>query len=185
MRRTVAKRKRANATLTELEGAALSVIYSLGPCTPYQVRQAFLGSRSREWSGSAGAVYPALRRLHANGLLLKKDTGDSRRSVLYSLSQSGNSAFAAWLRNAQRAAGSGLDPFRCRADYWDALPKRERRAMECELIEARNGKCVEIARLLKSSATPESQALLLELELHRTRLRWLRARVKRVRNPLF
>src|SRR5215470_12348658 len=113
-------------TVTELEGAALAVIYRLGRCTPYRVRLDFQSSRSREWSGSAGAVYPALRRLQAAGLLRAERGEVGRRSVLYSLSADGRRALASWLRDTERASGSGLDPFRVRADYWDALAGAER-----------------------------------------------------------
>ena len=46
--------------MTELEGAILGVIRLDPSCTAYRVRQVFLASRSDEWSGSAGAVYPAI-----------------------------------------------------------------------------------------------------------------------------
>ena len=51
--------------LTELEGAILSEIYHRGQKTAFQVRRAFAASHSLEWKGSAGAVYPAVKRLRA------------------------------------------------------------------------------------------------------------------------
>lgn len=166
-------KKRASQALTELEGAALSVIDGLGACTPYQVRQNFLSSRSREWSGSAGAVYPAMRRLHAAGLLRAKETRDARGSVRFSLSAAGKKAFEAWLEDLERACGSGLDPFRCRADYWDTLPAVDRRELLQALVRKLERKLKMLLDLYDRPDTPEPRALILEVELHKTRLRWL------------
>jgi DNA-binding PadR family transcriptional regulator len=159
--------------LTELEGAALSVINGLGSCTPYQVRQNFLSSRSREWSGSAGAVYPAIRRLHAGGLLLAQETEDARRSVRFSLSAVGRKAFERWLKDVERASGSGLDPFRCRADHWDLLPVIDHRALLRALMRKLEQRLEMLVALSDRPDTPERRALSLEMELHKTRLRWL------------
>jgi DNA-binding PadR family transcriptional regulator len=166
-------RKRTSHVLTELEGAALSVINGLGACTPYQVRQNFLSSRSREWSGSAGAVYPAIRRLHAGGLLRALQTDDARRSVRFSLSAVGRKAFEGWMKDVERASGSGLDPFRCRADHWDLLPAIDRRALLRALRRKLEQRLEVLAAVSDHPDTPERRALSLEVELHKTRLRWL------------
>lgn len=159
--------------LTELEGAALMVIHRLKSCTPYRVRLDFLKSRSHEWSGSAGAVYPALRRMHARGLLRAEETGEGRRAVNYALSKAGNDALARWLMDVERAAGSGLDPFRCRADLWGDLPRAERQAFLKTLAGELKKKCADIARLIEQGGDPEPRALALELALHKMRLHWL------------
>lgn len=171
----MARRERNARSLTELEGAALSVIYRLGRCTPYQVRLDFQKSRSHEWSGSAGAVYPALRRLQGAGLLDAQSSRGGRRSVIYSLSKNGRNALARWLSDVERASGSGLDPFRCRADYWSALKKRDRTILRKKLIDALNEKCADIAKVLGSPDNPEPRALELELALHKMRLQWFQA----------
>ena len=166
--------KTKSRALTELEGAALTVIHRLKACTPYRVRLDFLQSRSHEWSGSAGAVYPALRRMHARGLLKAQQTGEGRRSVNYALSNAGSEALTRWLTDVERAAGSGLDPFRCRADFWRDLPKSEREAFRQKLIDELDRKCTNIAQLVKTGDEPEPKALELELALHKTRLAWLK-----------
>ena len=51
------------ALVTELEGAILSEIQHRGNHTAFQVRRAFQTSPSIEWSGSAGAIYPAIKHL--------------------------------------------------------------------------------------------------------------------------
>ena len=55
--------------LTELEGAILSEIQHRGQKTAFQVRRAFAVSFSLEWKGSAGAVYPAVKRLEQRGFI--------------------------------------------------------------------------------------------------------------------
>jgi DNA-binding PadR family transcriptional regulator len=166
--------KPKSRALTELEGAALTVIHRLKSCTPYRVRLDFLQSRSHEWSGSAGAVYPALRRLHARGLLKAQQTGEGRRSVNYALSKAGSEALARWLTDVECAAGSGLDPFRCRADLWRDLPEAEQDAFRQKVAGELEKKCADIAQLLKRGDAQEPDALTLELALHRTRLHWLK-----------
>ena len=166
--------KAKSRALTELEGAALTVIHRLKSCTPYRVRLDFQQSRSHEWSGSAGAVYPALRRLQARGFLKAQQTGEARRSVNYALTKAGSDALAGWLSDVERAAGSGLDPFRCRADFWRDLPKAERDALRHKLTGELEKKCADITRLLKAGDVPEPKALELELALHKMRLNWLR-----------
>src|SRR5215472_16534009 len=141
--------KRTARELTELEGAALAVISRLGGCTPYRVRQDFLSSRSHEWSGSAGAVYPALRRMRAAGLVHAKRIAGRRPAEIYTLSRAGHAALMSWLKDTDRASGSGLDPFRCRADYWIVLSQPERRVFEQSLLAKLKEKCVELQLLLK------------------------------------
>lgn len=160
--------------LTELEGAVLAVVRREGPCTPYRVRQDFIKSRSREWSGSAGAVYPALQRLEAAGLVAAEEIGDARHSVLYALTKPGKAALRDWISDAEAASGSGLDPFRCRADLFDTLAPGRRALFVRDLTARLQKKCEALKRVIE--AGPEPLAAELEFELHRTRLRWLQRR---------
>jgi DNA-binding PadR family transcriptional regulator len=159
--------------LTELEGAALSVIGRLGACTPYQVRQAFLTSPSTEWSGSAGAVYPALRRLKAAGLLAAKPAEDARRAVHYRLSGAGAEALSRWVCDVKRATGLGLDPFRTRAPLWGGLPKGHAGAFKRALIRALKAECAALRKGLAAPDQPDREAMALCLALHEMRLSWL------------
>ena len=53
--------------LSELEAVVLGLVWSDGPCTAYAVRRTVQASLSAQWSGSAGAVYPAVARLEGPG----------------------------------------------------------------------------------------------------------------------
>jgi len=112
--------------LTELEGAILSEIHHRGAETAFKVRKAFLGSPSLEWSGSSGAVYPAIRRLTAQGLVRGKAQESARKGSTLSLTAEGVVRLNAWICDLDRAAGLGLDPFRLRSGLWDQLPAGER-----------------------------------------------------------
>jgi len=165
--------------LTELEGAAMTVLRQLGACTPYQVRKAFKDSPSAEWSGSAGAVYPALRRLKAAGLLVAKPVKDARRSVLYSLSTAGADALDAWLTDVARAAGIGIDPFRTRAPLWGGLPSARAGAFKRALIRTLRAERAAIREQLAAPDAPDRDAIELCLALQETRLKWLGAKRKK------
>lgn len=109
-------------TLTELEGAILSEIHHRGAETAFKVRKAFLASPSLEWSGSSGAVYPAIRRLSAQGLIRGEAQNSARKGSSLTLTTSGVSALNDWICDLHRAAGLGLDPFRLRSGLWQELP---------------------------------------------------------------
>jgi DNA-binding PadR family transcriptional regulator len=113
--------------LTELEGAALGVVVRDGPCTSYAVKKLFLGSPSEFWSGSAGAIYPLIRRLEERGLVVSEKGSTGRRErLLYRVTSAGRREFLHWLSDAERAAGMGFDPLRTRLVFLHLLPQPER-----------------------------------------------------------
>jgi DNA-binding PadR family transcriptional regulator len=116
-------------TLTELEGAVLGELQARGPCTPYTVRREFLDSPSPYWSGSAGAIYPLVRRLERLGLVQSlPSAAGRRRSRLYSLTEKGRNALQAWLKPPlpEIAVGVPSDPLRTRLSFLSALPRAGR-----------------------------------------------------------
>ena len=117
-----------DSLITEIEGAVLSEIAHRGNTTAFRVRRAFELSPSVEWSGSAGAIYPAIRRLRERGLIAGEATGDRRATVRLSLTAAGEAAMLAWACAPLRAASVGLDPFRLRAGIWTRLPPARRAA---------------------------------------------------------
>ncbi len=104
------------AELTDLEGAALAEVARRGVATSYAISRAFADSPSEFWSGSAGAVYPMLRRLTERGLLAADMGARGRRAHIgYSLNAAGHAALKAWLLDPKRGSGLGFDPLRTRA----------------------------------------------------------------------
>jgi DNA-binding PadR family transcriptional regulator len=113
--------------LTDLEGAALAEIAKRGSATSYVVTQAFARSLSEFWSGSAGAVYPMIKRLAARGLL-QADSGSAgkRPRLEYRVTESGLTALHAWLLDIDRAIGLGFDPLRTRLVHLELVPPEQR-----------------------------------------------------------
>ena len=115
--------------LTELEGAILSEIEDRGHDTAFQVRRAFAVSHSLEWKGSAGAVYPAVKRLERKGFLEIAAARGGRATRCLSLTDNGRAALTEWACNPELASSIGIDPFRLRAGIWAKFKTERRRQL--------------------------------------------------------
>ncbi len=124
-------------TLTELDHMILGVVGLYGPCTGYRVRRVFLESLSPHWSGSAGAIYPALERLTRLELVDSKDDHTTRRQgKLLSLSQAGKKAVATWLKPPLDAGALlDLDPLRTRVRVLGLVPPAQRQRFVASALE--------------------------------------------------
>lgn len=109
--------------MTELEGVILGIVSSRQPCSPYVVLTRFQRSPSWRWSASTGAIYPAIRRLKARGLLShRSESAGKRKSELLSLSPQGRAVLRAWISNLTEEMGSaGADPICMRVTYLASL----------------------------------------------------------------
>lgn len=128
--------------ISELEGAILSEIEHRGQQTAFQVRKAFADSFSLEWKGSAGAIYPAVRRLEKDGLLQASAAQGGRATRHLSLTAVGRQALREWACDPVLATSIGVDPFRLRAGIWAILTPEDRKGLFLELeaaIEANVG----------------------------------------------
>lgn len=139
----------------------------------YAVRRIFQVSLSAEWSGSAGAVYPAMTRLRIAGLIGAMAQDEDRRGTQsLKLTAKGQRAHDDWLCDVERAAGPGSDPFRTRAALWRELPAAKRRALMKALkaeIERRRDALTGKKQDDPGEAVTD-ELLVAQLEL---RLRWL------------
>jgi DNA-binding PadR family transcriptional regulator len=121
----------ARSPLSELEGCVLALIWSGGPLTPYAIRREFLDSKSPQWSGSAGSIYPLVERLERRTLVRSTAHSTGRRAgKLYSLTPAGSRSLAMWLEAPvdDWVAGVPPDPLRTRAHFLGALSARKREA---------------------------------------------------------
>ena len=119
---------RANdAELTEMEGLLLAKVAQMAPITAYELKESIAAAPSRFWSGSAGAIYPAVKRLTARGMLTPQNASVGRRNaVAYDLSPAGKAAFRDWVTDLDRAVDPGVDPLRMRMLFLDLVPKTRR-----------------------------------------------------------
>ena len=116
---------------TELQSFILGLIWQLGPVSPYEVRRHMQDSPSTQWSASAGAIYPLMRRLERGGLV--KGTSErrgNRRRREYRITRKGLAALRCWIGPpvAAEAITVAHDPLRSRARFLAALTPRQRLA---------------------------------------------------------
>lgn len=117
-------RSPAKRALTELEACVLGVVAERAPCTAYTVRSVFAESPTRRFSGSAGAIYPLVRRLLKQGLLEAETfPRGSRSKTSYTVSASGNDALKAWLTCPidEDVIAIPVDPVRTRLHFLSVL----------------------------------------------------------------
>lgn len=165
--------------LTELEGAILSEIHHCGSDTAFAVSRAFRKSPSLEWRGSAGAVYPAIKRLIAGGRLMAVPRNDGRKSSVLKLTSDGLAALHTWVQDADRATSPGIDPFRLRSGIWSMMPPQQRNetlnAIAAKLIEH-----IAVDSVAEPFANPvEEERRQVALGQQRARLEWVQAQQKR------
>lgn len=161
------------AVLTELEGAILSEVQHRGNDTAFQVRRAFQTSPSIEWSGSAGAIYPAIKRLRERGLIHGEATRDGRSTVRLSLTAAGEAAVMTWACDPERSSSVGIDPFRLRSGIWDLLPAdRKRSALQATADAIRAN--VDFLRNYQADLDEvEATRVELSLRIQAVRLDWI------------
>ncbi len=122
---------------SELENVVLGMVWADQPCTAYTVRKVFQNSPSSHWSGSAGAIYPLMRRLEGRGLLCSTARrGDRRATKLYRLTQRGRRDLEAWLSPPLPPASAlmNVDPLRIRVWFLKVLPEEQRLAVIDEAL---------------------------------------------------
>jgi len=160
--------------LSELEGAILSEIEHRGQQTTFQVRRAFAESVSLEWKGSAGGVYPAVRRLEQDGLILASDPAGGRKARTLSLTETGREALKAWACDPLAGTSVGADPFRLRSGIWLLLSPTERKALFADLDAEIVRQVAQLEALLPVDDPVETIRLELALDLQRCRLTYIR-----------
>lgn len=166
-------------TLTELEGAVLSEIHHRGASTAFQVRRAFQVSPSVEWSGSAGAIYPAIRRLTEAGLIHAEAPASGRRTRRLSLTAQGIARIQDWIADVGRATGVGLDPFRLRAGLWAHLAPGRRRSTLQAILAALEVEIAASEGLLRTLDPVERRRAEWALILQNARRQWVQAELDR------
>ena len=159
--------------LTELEGAILSEIEHRGRDTAFKVRRAFAVSHSLEWKGSAGAVYPAVKRLEQKGLLKASAAKGGRGARLLSLTVEGREALMGWACEPTLATSVGVDPFRLRSGIWLELNIEQRDRLFYGLRNEIRTSLAALEEDMDSADNIERVRLALAVRIQRARLRIL------------
>ena len=172
--------KATEKKLTDLEAAVLGVIWRDGPCTPYAIRQHFQGSPSPRWSGSAGAIYPLVRRLEQKQLVTSAPGKRGKRAQRdYRISRDGARIFRKWLRNPDTSTDLALvhDPLRTRILFLSALTSEQSREfVERSLIDLQH-QASKIKKELKQLSDADDRCRYLgarnAMLLTKARIQWL------------
>ncbi len=111
-------------------------------------------SPSTQWSGSAGAIYPLMRRLKRQGLLAARvDRVGRRPRMLYRVTPAGLTVLRSWIGPplAPDVVTVSYDPLRSRARFLAALPPRERRRW----VDAASVALAEVERRVRDWQPPD------------------------------
>lgn len=114
--------------LSELEAFVLGLIWQFGPISPYDIRRHMQRSPSTQWSASAGAIYPLVRKLEKLGFIASKaERTDPRKRTVYRSTAKGKRALQMWLGPplSPEAVTVTYDPLRTRVRFLGVLNSGE------------------------------------------------------------
>jgi len=112
----------------------LGIIAMFEPCTAYTIHKEFIESPSMFFSGSAGAIYPAVERLERQKLVKGERAGTKAKpSSVYYLTALGRQEYSRWFTDPLRAVDAGFDPLRNRVSMLESFPTRLRQAIFSDL----------------------------------------------------
>lgn len=85
-----------SADIKTTTAEALLGMLSIGPMSGYDLKQRIELSIGNFWTESYGQIYPALRKLEGDGLVVGEDKGKAGRKV-YQLTEAGRDRLEEWL----------------------------------------------------------------------------------------
>lgn len=156
--------------LKDLEAYILGVIGELQPCTSYRVMKFFLESPSVYYSGSAGAIYPAINRLEKRGLITSVPSGTKeKKSRKFSQTTKGKKQFSEWFDNPTLISDGGFDPLRGRVSLISKLSRPKRLEKIGTLFNAAKARLSGMDDI--KNHYPDDHPFLLSIEIERETLR--------------
>lgn len=173
--------------LTDFEQVLLGVIDS-EPRSGYGLKKMFNSSPSSVYQPSPGALYPALRRLEARGLLRAEKIATGRRAQrMYHVTDVGRAVHVEWLRQpvvaATVGAQLGLHLMRF-ALMENHLPRESVLAFLADLAQANDAFVTAMEQYLASGAQAHKPHAELAIEhgiaVHRASLEWARSALRKV-----
>jgi len=181
---------RAARPLTSFEHILLGII-TAEPSSGYSLKKMFRTSPSSVYQPSPGALYPALRRLEARGLLRAEKISTGRRAQhMYHVTGAGRAVHLDWLRQpvVPDRVGADLGVHLMRfALMENQLPRPAVLAFLQALADALEGFVSGMERYVASGAQSGRPLAELALEhgiaVHRASLEWARSALKTLAGP--
>ncbi|MEO1252047.1 MAG: helix-turn-helix transcriptional regulator [Pseudomonadota bacterium] len=163
--------------LTNLEAVALAHLQKMGPSTAHELRIEFASSSAGRYSGSAGAIYPLVKRLEKAGYLKgAPDRKGAQRRTLFELTAKGRRAVRSWILSMKPSEIFPDDPLRTRFQYIAQLPPAARARWFVEARRALDRLDATIrAEYESQSLQSEVDQLVMDgaLDANKQRRRWL------------
>jgi DNA-binding PadR family transcriptional regulator len=112
--------------VTELEGAALGLVWLQGSTTAYELRKMIAESPTPHWSASAGTVYPLVQKLCRARMISFSSAGETRGTRQLRITSTGKKAFRRWMLDCSPVViGLPPDPVRTRVRFLGLLSSAE------------------------------------------------------------
>ena len=164
--------------MTDLDVTVVAIIARDGPLSAYDVRKVFDASLTPTWSSSTGSVYPSIKRLLAEGLVIASASEGPRGRSELTPTPKARVLLGEWVSSVDAAGAAATpDPVRTRMFFLGLLPPEQRRAAVANAIAATQAAIhqAELRRARRPQAANDLERLSTEgvfLEL-RARLEWL------------
>lgn len=181
---------RSGRALTGFEHILLGTI-DAGPSSGYQLKKVFSSSPSSVYQPSPGALYPALRRLEARGLLRAERISNGRRDQRqYHVTEAGHAVHLDWLRQpvVPDRIGNDLGLHLMRfALMENRLPREDVLAFLTALAQALDGFVTGLESFLAAGPLTGRPIPELAVEhglaVHRASLQWARSALEALAAP--
>lgn len=109
---------------------ALLALLRVGPLSGYDLQKQFSVSVGHVWHAPGSQIYPELRKMEADGLVVAEEQTRGERGArrLYHVTPEGETAFAAWMRSPV-GYHRVRDPAHLRAAYLEAVDAEAARSV--------------------------------------------------------
>ena len=169
-------------TALTLTGRVILGMIAKGLRTGYEIKQRVDRSTRHFWAASYGQIYPELRRLEADGLLISRpEPAGGRARTEYALTDAGEDALRTWLSSEDELLYELRDEGMLKLFFSDAAP--ETRVENIRAMRALYQRKLEQLSALETNADmPTGPRLTLEIGLGITRwlIEWCEATERRL-----
>lgn len=141
----------SETVLSPTSYVVLGLLASLGPSTPYDLKQAVASTLGKLWSFPHSQLYVEPRRLAAAGLVAERREQKGRRRRTYSLTPKGKRALLRWLKDPDIGGHEVRDPALLKLFFSDLVGATDVRALARFQEELHQKQAQEYERLIDES----------------------------------